>query len=70
MTSISISRVRRALRNHKSREIKRKASDKGVHQLDGTRISSNETLKAEGEHFHKAAVFKSLIHRRCFRKLV
>ena len=70
LTSIYISRVRRALRNHKSREIKRKESDKGEHQLEGTRISSNEILKVEGEHYHKAAVFKSLIHRRCLRKLV
>lgn len=72
ISSISIcrSRVRRALRKHKASEIKRKANGKGVLQLVGTRISSNEIQKVEEEHCHKAAVFKSLIRRHYFRKLV
>jgi len=71
ISSISIcrSRVRRALRKHKSSEIRRKANGKGVLQLAGTRTSSNESQKEEEEHCHKAAVFKSLIRRRYFRKL-
>ena len=72
ISSISIckSRVRRALRKHKASGIKRKANVKDVLQLVGTRISSNEIQKAEEERYHRAAVFKSLIHRHCFRKLV
>jgi len=71
ISSISIckSKVRRAPRKHKASEIKRKANGKGVLQLVGTRISSNEIQKEEEEHCHKAAVFKSLIRRHYFRKL-